>query len=250
MHTDERKALKKPLSIYLVSIGYLGAMVLNIFQIYTQGRPPYLFQIVFTILYPVAAYGIFKVKRWGWYLVISHILFLLISNSVLALSLHYYDNWLLIQLNLLLLFFLWFFLRSSVRSPFHNAALRWWERQYPRYGATFKLTLRTPSGESIAADGINLSMGGCFIKLGSEHRLALQDRVEVELVYEDFEPFRAKGRVTWITEQSELNPRGAGIAFKRADRPNRMLLRAILRMVEARWVKSAQQHAPAEAPSP
>ncbi len=59
------KPLSKPLTLYLVAAGYLGAMVLNIFQIYSQDRGIYPHDVLFIILYPVAAYGIFKVKRWG-----------------------------------------------------------------------------------------------------------------------------------------------------------------------------------------
>ncbi|MFQ5937888.1 MAG: PilZ domain-containing protein [Acidiferrobacterales bacterium] len=231
---------KKPLLLYLIAAGYLGAMVLNMYQIYSWGRDIYVHDVVFTILYPVAAYGIFKVRRWGWYLVVGHIIFLVAGNVVLAVQYNYYDDVLLLQLNLLLVFFLWYFLRKSVRSPFHNPALRWWERQHPRYGATFKVTLRNEAGDTLIMDGVNLSIGGCFVKLADDDSVAMHDHFDVELKYEHFDTFRAKGQVTWLTERSELNPKGAGIAFARPDRANRLLLKSILRMVESRWVKSAE----------
>ena len=127
MHSAQ-KALKKPLSLYLVAAGYLGMMFLQIYQMYEWGRfvsMPYLHDIVFLILYPVAAYGIFKVRKWGWYLVVGHLLFLLMGNVVLLVQYRYYDPVLLPTLIALAVFFLWFFLRKSVRSPFHNPALRW-----------------------------------------------------------------------------------------------------------------------------
>ncbi len=232
--------LRKPISLYLLAAGYLGAMLLHILHIYLRQRHIYPHDVVLLVLYPIAAYGIYRVRRWGWYLVVSHILFLLISNSVLAIQLRTLNDILMIQLNLLLLFFLWFFLRHSVRSPFHNPALRWWERQHKRYGASFKVMLRKAAGGVINTQGINLSSGGCFVELGEGQELSVKDRLDIELSYEDFEPYRAKGRVTWVSSGGEVNPRGAGIAFTRADRPNRMLLSAILRLVEARWMKAAQ----------
>ena len=235
------KALKKPLSLYLVAAGYLGMMFLQIYQMYKWGRfvsMPYLHDIVFLILYPVAAYGIFKVRKWGWYLVVGHLLFLLMGNAVLLVQYRYYDPVLLPMLIALALFFLWFFLRKSVRSPFHNPALRWWERQHTRYGATFKVTLRNARGESMLTDGVNLSAGGCFVKLDDNQNMTRHEPVEVELKYDDFDPFRVTGHVTWVTQRSELNPKGAGIAFAHADRQNRALLRAILRTVQARWIES------------
>jgi hypothetical protein len=238
--SNDSSQFKKPLSLYLVAAGYLGAMVLNIAQIYLQGRHVYPHDIVFLVLYPAAAYGIVKVRRWGWYLVVAHIIFLLVANTVIAVNFGFLGDQLFIQLNLLLLFFLWFFLRRSVRSPFHNPALRWWERQQPRYGATFRVVLRTSEGDAINADGINLSTGGCFVKLAGGQTLTQGDRLELELKYEDFEPFHTKGRVSWASPGSEFNPRGIGIAFSRPDRANRIMLKAIMQMVEARWVKSAQ----------
>jgi hypothetical protein len=240
MAIADTKPLRKPLTLNLVAAGYLGVMVLNIVQIYSQGRSIYPHDVLFLVLFPVAAYGIFKVRRWGWYLVIGHTLSLLIINVVLTVKFGYFFDQLFIQFNLLLLFFLWFFLRKSVRSPFHNPALRWWERQHSRYGATFRVTLRNESGDVVTGEGVNLSMGGCFIKLADDRNITTKDRFEVELRYDDFEPFHTKGRVTYIRPGSELGPKGAGIVFSRADRPNRLLLKAILKMVESRWIKSAE----------
>ena len=240
MSLSDETRLKKPLSLSLVAAGYLGAMVLHIVQIYMQGRSIYPHDILLVVFYPVAAYGIFKVRAWGWGLVVGHIIFLLGSNIILAIQENYFDNWLFIQLNLLLLFFLWYFLRKSVRSPFHNPALRWWERQHPRYGATFRVVVRTAAGENAQAEGVNLSMGGCFVKLAHDQHVALNESVEIELHYEDFDAFRTKGCVSWVSEGSGINPKGVGIAFSRPDRANRLMLRAIIKVVEARWIKSAE----------
>lgn len=240
MQAADTKPLRKPLTLDLVAAGYLGMMVLNIVQIYSQGRSIYPHDILFMLFYPVVAYGIFRVRRWAWSLVVGHIIFLLASNLILAVKDGYFDDLLFIQFNLLLVFFLWYFLRTSVRSPFHNPALRWWERQHARYGATFQVALRNESGDLIKAEGVNLSTGGCFIRLADDQNVVLNDRFEVELRYEDFEPFCTKGRVTWVTGGSELNPKGAGIAFSRADRANRLLLRSIMKLVESRWIKSAE----------
>ena len=243
MAAAHNRRLRKPLALYLVAGGYLWAMAVNIFAFYSQIRSFYPYDILFVILFPVAAYGIYKVRPWGWYLVVSHLVFLFIANILLALKFGRLDQQMLIQLNLLLIFFLWFFLRSSVRSPFHNPALRWWERQHNRYGTTFQVVLHSESGDAITADGVDLSMGGCFIKLAEDQNVALNDPVELELRYEDFEPLCTKGRIAWVTAASELNPKGAGVAFSRTDRANRLLLKSILRLAKSRWLRSAEnQH--------
>jgi Tfp pilus assembly protein PilZ len=243
MDTANIKPLKKPLSLYLIAAGYLGMMFLQIYQMYKWGRfesVPYLHDIVFLILYPVAAYGIFKVRKWGWYLVVGHILFLLIGNVVLVAQYRYYDPVLLPMLIALSVFFLWYFLRKSVRSPFHNPALRWWERQYTRYGATFKVTLHNARGDTIVLDGVNLSAGGCFLKLGDDQSVEMNEHLLVELKYQDFDTFHANGHVTWMTPRTEINPKGFGIEFARPDRANRAILKSVLKAVQANWVKSAE----------
>ncbi len=240
MTTSDTKSPRKPLTLDLVAAGYLGMMVLSVVQIYSQGRSIYPHDILFMIFYPVVAYGIFKMKRWAWSLIIGHIIFLVVGNIILAMKDGYFDNLLFVQFNLLLLFFLWFFLRTNVRSPFHNPALRWWERQHARFGATFQVTLRNESGNTIKVDGINVSKGGCFVKLANDQDIAHNERFEVELRYEDFEPFRTRGRAMWVAGASELNPKGAGIIFSRPDRANRLVLKEIMKEIESRWLKSAE----------
>jgi hypothetical protein len=117
MAIADTKPLRKPLTLNLVAAGYLGVMVLNIVQIYSQGRSIYPHDVLFLVLFPVAAYGIFKVRRWGWYLVIGHTLSLLIINVVLTVKFGYFFDQLFIQFNLLLLFFLWFFFTQEREIP-------------------------------------------------------------------------------------------------------------------------------------
>ena len=63
MVTADTKSSRKPLTLDLVAAGYLGMMVLNIVQIYSQDRSIYPHDILFIVFYPVVAYGIFKVRR-------------------------------------------------------------------------------------------------------------------------------------------------------------------------------------------
>ncbi len=228
------------MTLDLVAAGYLGMMVLSIVQIYSQGRSIYPHDILFMIFYPIVAYGIFKVRHWAWSLLVGHIIFLLVGNIILAVKDGYFDDVLFIQFNLLLLFLLWCFLRINVRSPFHNPALRWWERQHARYGATFQVTLRNESDDTIKVDGVNLSKGGCFVTLANDQDIAQKQRFEVELRYEDFAPFHTRGRAMWVSGGPELNPKGAGIVFSRADRANRLVLKEIMKEVKSRWAKSAE----------
>lgn len=235
--------MKKPIGLYVVATGYLVAALLTFIEGFWVTRELYPHHFLFMLLYPVVAYGVFRVKRWGWYLIISHIGFLLVSNVMLAIWLGDLRPRLLIELNLLLVFFLWYFLRSSVRSPFHNPALRWWERQFPRFGAVFEATLNHSAKDAlmeIHGEGINISMGGCFVKLHGADALVLHDELDLELKYEDFEPFRTRCKAMWLAEPDSNNPRGAGMQFIGTDRVNRSLLKGIIALAKSRWLRSGK----------
>lgn len=235
--------MKKPIGLYVVATGYLLAALATFIEGFWVTESFYPHHYLFMLLYPAVAYGVFKVRRWGWYLIVGHIGALLVSNVMLSIWLGDLRPRLLLELNLLFVFFLWYFLRRSVRSPFHNPALRWWERQHPRYGAVFAAKVRRGEGEGgleLDGEGINLSMGGCFVELLRADELNHGDEVRIELQYEDFEPFRCSAKVTWLTEPDSENPRGAGIQFAKIDRVNRALLKGIIAVVKSRWLRQGK----------
>lgn len=240
--------MKKPLALYLVAGGYLLAAVLNLVDGFVRFGELFPHHYLFMVFYPAVAYGVFRVRKWGWYLIVGHILFLLVGNAAtLVLAAGELDQWpiLFLELNLLLVFFLWYFLRTSIRSPFHNPALRWWERQHPRYGARFETTIRTKAGETVVGKGVNLSLGGCYVEIEESAQLEKDELVDFELRYEKHEPLRAQGRVSWISDGSGANVRGAGIALLRLDRLQRERMRTILADVEARWKQATADSGPA-----
>ncbi len=232
--------MRKPIGLYAVGIGYLAAALATLVEGIWLADELYPHHYLFMILYPLVAYGVFKVRRWGWYMLIGHIGFLFVSNILMWNWLGDLRPRLLFELNLLLLFFLWYFLRRSVRSPFHNPALRWWERQTPRFGAVFAATLKRNGEDVMNGEGINISAGGCFVKLQGAVELVLHDELDIELMYENFDTFKTRCQVMWLAEPDSGNPRGAGIQFVSTDRVNRSLLKGIISVAKSRWLRSGR----------
>ena len=222
------KQLRKPLTLYLAGFGYLASAVFYGVEGFRLEESFYPHHLAFMALYPVCAYGIIRVRRWGWFLVIGHIGGLLLTNAILAIFFSEFTLRLFVEMNLLFIFFLWFFLRRSVRSPFHNPALRWWERQYPRFGLEFDATLRDGAGSEFHGAGINISLGGCFVKLEGADALNKGDVLDIELAHAGDAPFTSRCRVMWLAEPGGDNPRGAGVEFIRPTRTAKKLLRGII----------------------
>ncbi len=227
---------RKPILVYLVATGYFVAPLINVWQGWMYARPLDWHDLLLMSLYPLVGYGLMRFRAWGWYLLIAHAAFLFVNNAIVGLFFGGVDRPMLLQLNLLILFLLWYFLRRSVSSPFHDPALRWWERQSPRHGATFDASFTHPEHGAGTGTGFNLSDGGCFVCLDNGHRLGLNDLIDLELRTSDLEPFTTAARVAWLSDggdDGDGTPRGAGMEFRRTDAPNRRRLLEILARARA-----------------
>jgi len=232
---------RKPILVYLVAIGYFLAPLINVWQGWIYARPLDWHDILLMSLYPIVGYGLIRFRSWGWYLLIVHAVFLFVNNAIVGLVFGGVDRPMLLQLNLLILILLWYFLRRSVSSPFHDPALRWWERQSPRHGATFAASFKhTDHGEG-SGTGFNLSDGGCFVCLEEGHGLSENDLVDLELHAMELEPFSTQARVAWLSDGSDGSPRGAGMEFRHTNSANR---RRLLEMLS-----QARTHGRGQAPA-
>jgi len=88
---------KRPLVIKLIALGYLLAPVSFIVQYFIFSKSsifqastwmtlltPYKLSLI--ILPPIVAFGIFKMRQWGWYLSLVHMFFILGNNTLSFLA--------------------------------------------------------------------------------------------------------------------------------------------------------------------
>ena len=237
----------RPVAIVVMSLAYVGVAGTSLLEALGSNTGVTGHDYLISGLYLAVAYGLIRMRPWGWYLVVAHASFLLALHSVNALTGTGVDRWLSIQLNVVVLFVIWFVARRSVRSPFHDPAMRWWERQHPRHGVSFDVRYRIPNDPSdYQATGLNLSYGGCFIALPGDQDLVRSQRMRLTLSLNGFEPLQLDGRVAWtsgtLPGEPDKQARGAGIQFARMPAKSRRalteLLKAIAEAHEAERVKN------------
>ncbi len=216
---------KRPFIIYIVSAAYLAAAILNALELFQHFELFYPHHYLLLALYPLVGFGVFRVRRWGWYLLIIHLMSILITDIFLFSHFKYPDPRLTGECALLVAFLL-FLLRSEVR----------WERFHRRVDARFTAVIRRDDERAAITNvaGLNLSRGGCSVTLRGAQYLETDERFDLELEFEKHETFHALGRVTRVSSAAEDGSQTAGIDFRRVDKANRRLLREILRALATR----------------
>ncbi|MDR3608886.1 MAG: PilZ domain-containing protein [Oligoflexia bacterium] len=178
-------------------------------------------------------YGFWEMKRWGWYLFV-------LANSWVAyetifIAHHYGASQhpaLALIFSLIGLLLLTARVAREVRVPYFFPRIRWWESN-PRYRLSVPVKVERKIGETIQAEILDLSLGGCFIKL--RHELPQDERVLLS-----FSVFgilmKCEGFTVWRTQSTVTHPKGVGIKFGEMARADRRSLRTI----NARLKKIAQ----------
>jgi hypothetical protein len=165
---------RRPLAIILITILYFLEPVGNVLQAAFINDMPlfgrygilsHLFWADWIVLisFPIVGIGVYKVRKWGWYLFICFSAVLIAYN----LLVYYYLNpgyvpetiflFILIITGITALFF-----RRHVYSPYFNPRLRWWET-----AARFRVILETDmstSHGSFHCETVDISESGCFVE--------------------------------------------------------------------------------------
>jgi hypothetical protein len=111
----------------------------------------------------------------------------------------------------------------EVRVPYFFPKIRWWESD-PRYRLSVPVTLQRQGVDAIRADILDLSLGGCFIKLRNE--VPQDESVQLSFAVFGIE-IHCTGTVVWRTKSTVTHPKGVGIKFGEMGRPERRSLRMI-----------------------
>jgi hypothetical protein len=185
---------RKPWPIVLLALLYLIFPVLNILVTYIRYRHeagfielldnlffnPLNRMALFNICVPsiVAAYAVYKVRKWSFAVVLVCILWLSVSmmreySSDLELSTVIFGIVIPIFINIALASYI---LLPNVYAVYRDSMIRWWERE-SRY------EYKTPveilyDNQTVSGELINLSRGGCFmissVEIPAEFQLSLK----------------------------------------------------------------------------
>jgi len=173
-------------------------------------------------LFPVVAFGIYRVRKWGWYLFLSFSALLIFYNLFVYFRLN--PNY---QLRTVILFILIItaitavFLRKHVYAPYFNPRLRWWEVA-SRYRVDLSAKLFTSEGVA-DCQLLDISSSGCFVN--NCGNLKEGDNVWIVIRFSDTE-IHCAGKVVRKSQQPQ-HP-GYGIFFQTLPRQTRKKLKRFI----------------------
>ena len=178
---------------------------------------------IIALLGIAVGYGLWEMRRWAWYLMFVTNIMVSYQNAVLVHDYGETHHKVLAYIaSLLILAAVMHRVSKEVRVPYFLPKIRWWESN-PRY--RLSVPVRVLQGaHAVDAEILDLSIGGCFIKLRS-------DLHQDEAVSLDFTVFgmliRCTGVVVWRTQSTVTHPRGVGVKFTLTDRAQKRTLRQV-----------------------
>jgi uncharacterized membrane protein (DUF2068 family) len=182
-----------------------------------------------SIVAVTTGYGLWEMRRWAWYVFVAANL--MIGYENLALLSQYGDTHnkgLTFGVSVVILFLLVYRVAREIRVPYFFPKIRWWESN-PRYRLSVPVWVSRSTGEPIEAQILDLSMGGCFVKVRSA---VTQD----EAIHVKFTVFgctiECSGVIVWCTQSTVTHPRGIGVKFDRIPRPVRRNLKGVVRRLK------------------
>jgi hypothetical protein len=205
---------------YLLSVGLL-------FDVPAAGLVRLLLSPFFwfvSLIASIAGYGLWEMRRWAWYVFLAANLFTAYSNALVVSSYGKTSHKLLAFLvSLVVIALLIYRVAREVRVPYFLPKIRWWESD-PRYKLSSPARLSRTGSDPIEGEILDLSMGGCFVKLR-------QDLLPDEPIRVSFELYGVRmdlpGIVVWRTQSTVTHPKGVGVKFAPMARPQRARMRAI-----------------------
>ncbi|MBK9294030.1 MAG: PilZ domain-containing protein [Oligoflexia bacterium] len=208
---------KKPFSIKFFATCFLLAPIFNVLLLIWVNKWPLtgprgvlerfsLYEIIILCIFPVVAYGIWKVAKWGYYLFMVFSFFIVAHNFYILVAHRQYSSYVVLLFQVTTFSVIGFFLQKHITAPYFNPKLRWWESS-PRFKTLIAASVQYLQ-KVYDAEVLDISKGGCFVYCNKH--LNLGDEVVVEFSYNG-NLFRAAGDVVWLSERA---PSGFGIKFK------------------------------------
>jgi len=170
----------------------------------------------------LAALGVQRVSRWGWYAALAFGAVALWNNAVVLRYPTPMPPWTVFAASACLGLGCAGFLLPGTFRLFHTPALHWW-RAAPRFRLAAEVDLETGEGRLVRGSLFDISRTGVFVEVEAPPlqpgevlrvRVFLGDRV-----------LRCAGRVVRQTGGGERHPEGVGLRFARLPLADRFWLR-------------------------
>lgn len=191
-----------------------------------------------SVLAIAVGYGLWEVKRWGWYLFITTNFLIAWQNAIFVNQYGTsHHKVLAFAASLVFLIVMTVRVAREIRVPYFFPKIRWWESN-PRYKLAVSAKMVRKDGSIVEGQILDLSLGGCFIKLRGE----LDLHEVLNLAFTVFgAPIEAQGVVVWRTQSTVTHPKGIGVKFYPFVRAQKRSMRQIhqrLRKINALYRSS------------
>lgn len=176
-----------------------------------------------SLLAMIVGYSLWEMHRWGWYLFVATNVLIAYQNAVLLNEYgethHKFLSFMVFLGGLLAISYR---VAREVRVPYFFPKIRWWESN-PRYRLAVPVKV-TQLGQEFEGQILDVSAGGCFVKLREE----ITQHEAVKLQYSVFGfDMECEGIVVWRSESTVTRPKGVGVKFTVLTREQRRVLRQI-----------------------
>lgn len=179
---------------------------------------------IFSLTGILTGYGLFEMRWWAWYVFLANQVLMVYTNAVISSSFgesHHKAIAFFVAVFFSGLFI--FRVARELRVPYLLPKIRWWEND-PRYRLSAPVEIHRESGQEIKGDVLDVSMGGCFIKLRDD---LMQDE-SVQLTVHIFGMnVKLVGSIVWRTQSAVTHPKGVGVKFGPHTKNERRALKAI-----------------------
>lgn len=166
---------KRPLSIIIIALIYLLQPVGNLLVAAYVHKQPVIgpggivnhliwSDWLILLLFPVVAFGIWKVRKWGWYLFMAFSALLIGYNIYVHLYLNpNYSTKMVVGFIVGITIVVALFLRKHVYSPYFNPRMRWWEVA-ERFRVQLDIQIKTSDQGAFTCPTVDISQSGCFVR--------------------------------------------------------------------------------------
>ncbi|MDZ4676193.1 MAG: PilZ domain-containing protein [Oligoflexia bacterium] len=207
---------EKPLSISIIAWAYLLAPLGNIIQVAWINNWPYFgprsvfhhfsnYEWLLLACFPIVAYGIHSVAKWGYFAFLACSAYLLLQNTFMYIKNPAYSIYIVVLFHLVTIGCVGFFLQKHIISPYFNPNLKWWERD-TRFNVNLGAQMRIRQ-IMIDCNVLDISKKGCYVDMKA--RLDLGDMVWINLSLGPIQ-FSVLSKVMW---HRAVEPTGYGLMF-------------------------------------
>lgn len=158
----------------------------------------------------LTGYGLWEMKRWGWYLfVFTNVLIVYENASIVANYAETHHRILSFIFSVFVIIGVTYRVTQELRVPYFLPRVRWWEANSSDQFSV-PVGLLREDGQFVQGQILDWSLKGCFIKtkefFATDERLSLVIHVFGQVI-------QWRGVVVWKTRSTVTLPNGVGVKF-------------------------------------